>query len=249
MVDDEANKEEEKSERKKGRGESKAEKTPAISLRREVKASPEVSRLWSYNVEGDDTNMNNATKVITRSTLDAEETINLEEDLGAKVVSSSWSPNICIRDSQRWTFLSRNLAINYTLTSSNVTEICRKNREAAEVERRPDLIQLWRVIENMTHPTVYNSYSGAGLASIRFAADELPGFNEFEIPWALHPMGRALARSLFKHYEKIGDSQTLAMIFCVLSFPELQIRKEEECLLRVSLFASPISDSLRQLIL
>jgi len=102
--------------------------------------------------------------------------------------------------------ISRTLASTYTLEGSNVTEVCKKNEIAARSVRHKDLIQTWRILQTITHPSVYRPYVGND-------------FNEFEVPWAQHPFGIQLVQNLFSHYQALGDIQTLAMMVCVLSLP------------------------------
>jgi len=46
---------------------------------------------------------------------------------------------------------------------------------------------------------------------------------DIEVPWPSHPFGINLVKSLFAHYEKIGDVQTLAMISCALGNKKIDL--------------------------
>lgn len=91
-----------------------------------------------------------------------------------------------------------NLATAYSLTGSNLEQLCAENATVAAVHGRADLVQAW---------------STAALIAderIRMTPDPDSG-----MPWPQHPFGRGLIRSLFSHFENLHDVQTLAMLACV----------------------------------
>jgi hypothetical protein len=118
-----------------------------------------------------------------------------------------FTPRTKLYNVSPWIGISKILASTYTLEGTDVTDICRKNEMAARSANRVDLIQTWRLLQLVTHPSVYQPYVGNY------------EFDNFDIPWAQHPFGRPLIKSLISHYEKLQDIQTLAMIVCVLCIP------------------------------
>eukprot|EP01117_Protostelium_nocturnum_P017821 TRINITY_DN7324_c0_g1_i1.p1 TRINITY_DN7324_c0_g1~~TRINITY_DN7324_c0_g1_i1.p1 ORF type:complete len:990 (-),score=267.00 TRINITY_DN7324_c0_g1_i1:50-3019(-) len=92
------------------------------------------------------------------------------------------------------------LAKSYTLTGS-IEEVCEHNAEAAAVLDRKDLVQIWKTLKEVMSPLVYNPEEKETLG---------------KTPWSYHPFGRPLLKSIFSHYERIKDVQSLAVISCVL---------------------------------
>lgn len=122
-------------------------------------------------------------------------------------------PYITIDDLSAYSLVSKKLALQYTL-SGEVTKICQHNENAALSADRPDLVQVWRLLQVITNPLTYKPYND--------------DFNQFETPWADHPFGRKLAHSIMQHYERLGDVQTLCMVYCVLALPEKLIRSKNK---------------------
>uniref|UniRef100_A0A6B2KXK2 RWD domain-containing protein n=1 Tax=Arcella intermedia TaxID=1963864 RepID=A0A6B2KXK2_9EUKA len=112
---------------------------------------------------------------------------------------------VIVYDLSSWLGLSRPLAEKY-ITNGDVTEICKKNEEAARAVRRRDLVETWRVLQSITHPSVY-------------FYDPEKEMNEFCVPWGLHPFGKQLVQNLIRHYEDLKDIQTLALIVFILTIP------------------------------
>lgn len=82
------------------------------------------------------------------------------------------------------------------------SHVCSRNAQLAAEAGRDDLAQLWSLLGLVASPSV----CGAG--------DEED--DTFETPWALHPLGRDMVASLFQHYARLRDVQTLALMSCVL---------------------------------
>nr|NP_001037822.1 uncharacterized protein LOC723798 [Ciona intestinalis]BAE93319.1 zinc finger protein [Ciona intestinalis] len=97
--------------------------------------------------------------------------------------------------------ISKTLAMKYVIPHNSYTEACRVNMKNASSESMQDLVQLWSYLSVLPSPTRLPPTSDK--------------FNEFSKPsFAEHPTGAKLLLRVFKHYEKLFDVQTLAMLAC-----------------------------------
>ncbi|BFZ12726.1 hypothetical protein BsWGS_15764 [Bradybaena similaris] len=94
--------------------------------------------------------------------------------------------------------ISKFLAENYKLDLSDIPSTCEHNAGVASKIGRRDLVQVWHLIKEMSHPSLQASSN----------VDQGP-------PWAFCPFGRPLVNKLLNHYAKMHDVQTLAMICCM----------------------------------
>ncbi|XP_064640221.1 GATOR2 complex protein WDR59-like isoform X2 [Lineus longissimus] len=90
------------------------------------------------------------------------------------------------------------LAENYSLDSTDLTATCAKNASAAAVVGRRDLVQMWSLVSLALHRKL----------------SCLDGPDEGS-PWAQHPFGKNMLKSLIDHYSSLYDVQTLAMLSCI----------------------------------
>uniref|UniRef100_A0A182W6K5 RWD domain-containing protein n=1 Tax=Anopheles minimus TaxID=112268 RepID=A0A182W6K5_9DIPT len=58
-----------------------------------------------------------------------------------------------VYDVSKILYVSRELAENYIISTTNVAEMCRHNRSAAEKYGRPDLVQCWSLAEMIAQPS------------------------------------------------------------------------------------------------
>ncbi|CAB3996168.1 Hypothetical predicted protein [Paramuricea clavata] len=88
-------------------------------------------------------------------------------------------------------------------SSDDAKELCEKNRKAAVLTGRADLVETW------------------SLLGLIMDSELKPSPSASETPWASHPFGRKLLQSLLKYYTEIHDIQMLAMISCLLEYESL----------------------------
>ncbi|KAK3739928.1 hypothetical protein QZH41_015973, partial [Actinostola sp. cb2023] len=134
---------------------------------------------------------------------DARKTLNLRS---LSTRSTSTSGLVVIRDVSILIPLHQSLAQSYTLEGNDILEICKKNKSAAMSVGRRDLVQTWSLLALVLDKTLAQSADTVEVT-----------------PWARHPFGRKLIRSLIDYYTKMHDIQTLGMLACVLchhSIPE-----------------------------
>ncbi|XP_031559913.1 GATOR complex protein WDR59-like [Actinia tenebrosa] len=118
--------------------------------------------------------------------------------------NASTSGIVEIRDVSVLMPLHQTLAQAYTLEGNDVVEICKKNQSAAMSVGRRDLVQTWSLLALVLDRT---------LAQFAEIVDITP--------WARHPFGRDLIKSLMNYYLKIHDIQTLGMLACIMCHPSL----------------------------
>ncbi|XP_041453847.1 GATOR complex protein WDR59-like [Lytechinus variegatus] len=94
--------------------------------------------------------------------------------------------------------IHQKLAETYVLIPDDVPRMCSLNANAAAAVGRKDLLQVWSLASLASSP--------------KLGPHPSP---DTERPWAKHPMGRQLLKSLMDHYSSIHDVQTLAMLSCV----------------------------------
>ncbi|ELT94839.1 hypothetical protein CAPTEDRAFT_124558 [Capitella teleta] len=111
-------------------------------------------------------------------------------------VTSKVSP-VAIYDVSCLLPVHRTLAENYVLDPNDVPCMCRKNASVAASVGREDLVQMWSL---------------AALANDKNLTPDLDP--EKGSPWALHPFGRKMLKSILLYYASIRDVQTLAMLCC-----------------------------------
>lgn len=114
--------------------------------------------------------------------------------------------------------ISRELAIEYTLTGLSAHELCAKNCLAAKKVGRKDLVQLWTLVGQLTHDSLYQPSEEGTNGTMTSPKGTKGAMTADDCPWSYHPFGRSLVASLFRYYQSLGDIQTLAMLACVLSF-------------------------------
>uniref|UniRef100_A0A182QNN6 RWD domain-containing protein n=1 Tax=Anopheles farauti TaxID=69004 RepID=A0A182QNN6_9DIPT len=100
-----------------------------------------------------------------------------------------------VYDVSKILYVSRDLAENYIINTTNVAEMCRHNRAAAEKYGRPDLVQCWSLAEMIAQP------------STDFETDD-------DMLCAQNPFAKSLLESLIHHFARIHDVQTAAMLCC-----------------------------------
>ncbi|EFA85200.1 hypothetical protein PPL_02200 [Heterostelium album PN500] len=106
--------------------------------------------------------------------------------------------------------ISQYLAKNYIINGT-IEEICRHNEMVAKSINRKDLVKLWSVLGMITDMRLFFGANGKIQQSKRAKQDS------FEESWAQHPMGRPFVLSLFNHYIKINDIQTISMLYGLLT--------------------------------
>ncbi|XP_049538039.1 GATOR complex protein Wdr59 isoform X1 [Anopheles darlingi] len=109
----------------------------------------------------------------------------------AKVNVSS----VHVYDVSKILYVSRELAENYIISTTNVAEMCRHNRAAAEKFGRADLVQCWSLAEMIAQP------------GTEFDPDD-------DMLCTQNPFAKSLLESLIHHFARIHDIQTAAMLCC-----------------------------------
>ncbi|XP_055891458.1 GATOR complex protein WDR59-like isoform X2 [Biomphalaria glabrata] len=94
--------------------------------------------------------------------------------------------------------ISKYAGQHYKLDLDDLHGTCKQNAEVASKMKRNDLIQLWQLVDHMTHEQLRPS----------------PNLED-GAPWAFRPFGRPLLKKMMDHYTKSRDVQTLAMLCCV----------------------------------
>ncbi|PFX34828.1 WD repeat-containing protein 59 [Stylophora pistillata] len=110
---------------------------------------------------------------------------------------------VVIRDVSALMPIHQSLGQAYTLEGKKITEICKKNLAAAMTTGRKDLVQTWSLLSSVLDKKL------------------APTDSMDETPWALHPFGRKMIKSLMDYYLGIRDIQMLGMLACVLAHPSL----------------------------
>lgn len=95
--------------------------------------------------------------------------------------------------------LNKHLAEHYIINLEDIQKMCSHNGNVAAQVGRKDLVQMWSLLSLV---------AGGGQD---LSKDPYEG-----APWAQHPFGRKLIKSLFDHYMSLYDIQTLAMLSCML---------------------------------
>ncbi|XP_021701961.1 GATOR complex protein WDR59 isoform X1 [Aedes aegypti] len=109
-------------------------------------------------------------------------------------------PKVCVAtvnvyDISKILYVSKELAENYIVNTTNVAEMCRHNKEVAEKYGRPDLVQCWSLAEMIAQP------------NNDFDADD-------DMLCSQNPFAKSLLESLISHFARIYDIQTAAMLCC-----------------------------------
>jgi len=84
-------------------------------------------------------------------------------------------------------------------SSLSLQQLCERNAAAAALVDRADLVQVWSLV---------------GLSA--------GGCEEGGLPWAQHPLGRAMVEGILAHYTRLRDIQTVAVLSAVLA-PSLPV--------------------------
>ncbi|XP_058057378.1 GATOR complex protein Wdr59 [Anopheles bellator] len=100
-----------------------------------------------------------------------------------------------VYDVSKILYVSRELAESYVISTTNVAEMCRQNRAAAERCGRLDLVQCWSLAEMIAQP------------GTDFEPDD-------DMLCAQNPFAKSLLESLILHFARIHDIQTAAMLCC-----------------------------------
>lgn len=106
---------------------------------------------------------------------------------------------VIIYDIASLQMLNKQLAENYIINLDDIPKMCSHNGNVAAQVGRKDLIQMWSLLSLV---------AGGGQ---ELSKDPYDG-----APWAQHPFGRKLIKSLLDHYMSLYDIQTLAMLSCML---------------------------------
>lgn len=107
---------------------------------------------------------------------------------------------VILRDSSPLMASHLLLAQNYCIFGVDAEEFCEKNKKAAMMVGRQDLVHSW------------------SLLALIMDSKLTPSPSSSEAPWASHAFGRKLINSLVDYYIKISDIQMLAMISIFLSY-------------------------------
>ena len=78
------------------------------------------------------------------------------------------------------------------------------------ITARPDLVQAWSITARATDTRLH---SGGGTFARK---SQLGCYGTIAIPWSLHPFGGVMLKQMIKHYVKLRDAQTVAMLAQVL---------------------------------
>ncbi|XP_001870851.2 GATOR complex protein Wdr59 isoform X1 [Culex quinquefasciatus] len=117
------------------------------------------------------------------------------------------TPKVCVAtvnvyDIAKILYVSRELAENYIINTSDVAGMCRHNREVAErCGGRPDLVQCWSLAEMIAAPAT------STVVAADFDTDD-------DMLCAQNPFAKSLLESLINHFARIYDIQTAAMLCC-----------------------------------
>lgn len=96
-------------------------------------------------------------------------------------------------------------------TQSNTSAACLRIKEvAARIPDRLDLVQAWSITARATDTRLH---SGGGTFARK---SQLGCYGTVAIPWSLHPFGGVMLKQMIKHYVKLRDAQTVAMLAQVL---------------------------------
>lgn len=152
---------------------------------------------------------------------------------------SAFSQQVILVDVSNLTVIDKNLS-SYQITGDNASEVCKNNALIARANHREDLYKSWLLLSTISQQNLYmpssnsnpklssaNSHKSNRIAIRRYAS--AGGRNQQyqyqsqsfmnEPAWILHPFAKQLVESIFLHYRKIRDVQTLAVMSCVLSLP------------------------------
>ncbi|GAM29067.1 hypothetical protein SAMD00019534_122430 [Acytostelium subglobosum LB1] len=110
------------------------------------------------------------------------------------------------------------LAKNYTLSGS-ISHICKHNENVAKSVHRKDLVKLWSTINMLTDTKLFITANSGKKQQSALHADDL---------WIHNPLGRPFVQTLFTHYRKIGDTQTLSMLVCMLVMAAQRLTKQSK---------------------
>ncbi|XP_072051931.1 GATOR2 complex protein WDR59-like [Amphiura filiformis] len=116
---------------------------------------------------------------------------------------------VVVYDASYFLPIRQELAASYVLNPNDIPAMCTKNAAAARAVGRKDLVQIWSLAAVSSNPNL--------------KCTENPDEGS---PWAKHPFGRQLLKSLLDHYSSIHDVQTLAMLCCV--FGSLHNQQKED---------------------
>ena len=141
------------------------------------------------------------------------------------------APNVIISDVSNLIIIDKELASSYKITGETVQEVCQHNAEAAAALNHSDLCKTWQLLGSIGSVELYSNPSTnsnqkpnripvrryASVSSGRSAQN--PRAIQQQPAWVSHPFAKQLTESLFSHYQKVKDVQTLAIMACVLSLP------------------------------
>ncbi len=123
------------------------------------------------------------------------------------------------------TCVSANALTLFFRLRATASETCKQNAEIAAAHGRQDLAQLWALLAVVADSRVSAPHRFEDYSDVRDQGALLGGLaGEFDTPWALHPFGKPLIQSLFRHYARLRDLQTLALMSCVLLPPKIKTR-------------------------
>eukprot|EP00047_Mylnosiga_fluctuans_P020283 m.90468 g.90468 ORF g.90468 m.90468 type:complete len:772 (+) comp8465_c0_seq2:58-2373(+) len=103
--------------------------------------------------------------------------------------------SVVLLDATGVQMLDRKLASSYVFTGDSLPALCETNARNAKAARRPDVARMWQLLNKSLDPRMH-----------------APSV----IPWASHPFGGRLVESLFVHFQRMKDIQTVATLvhFC-----------------------------------
>ncbi|KAK7573878.1 hypothetical protein V9T40_011069 [Parthenolecanium corni] len=102
---------------------------------------------------------------------------------------------VLIYDVSSLFFLNKELALKYTLSGPDITDICRHNAQVAASVGRKDLQQIWNLV----------------LTSVKSVGQACNG----SIDWDCHPLAKQMLQSIIFFYISQSDIQTAASLCCI----------------------------------
>ncbi|KAL7753295.1 hypothetical protein RI367_001070 [Sorochytrium milnesiophthora] len=120
---------------------------------------------------------------------------------------------VYIRDLSAMMPSSRELAYAYGQHPANPVEACGQYAAAARSLGRFDLVRVWTLAQMVLAQPLRPPPQPHDSVMRR------PHHSSFEqsVEWGAHPFGRQCVEQIFRHYERLRDVQTLALLSCVFA--------------------------------
>jgi hypothetical protein len=97
--------------------------------------------------------------------------------------------------------ISLPLAKEYSVFGNNIRQICDSCKQACLNDNKSEIAKIWEIIAEIADETLCADTSHYAL-------------------WNCHPLGKEFVSTVFDHYLKQRDVQTLALLSCVLAIPD-----------------------------